>query len=81
VAKLASACGSRAYTHAADVADEKQVVAMFERMREELGTIDILVPNAGIQKDAPFEQMTLDQWKPSARGQPDGPVPLLPRGR
>ena len=62
VAKLASACGSRAYTHAADVADEKQVVAMFERMREELGTIDILVPNAGIQKDAPFEQMTLDQW-------------------
>ena len=32
---------------------------MFARMFEEFGTIDILVANAGLQKDAPFEQMTL----------------------
>jgi glucose 1-dehydrogenase len=53
---------SRAYAHRADVSDEKQVQEMFQRMLEELGTIDILVANAGIQKDAPFEHMTLEQW-------------------
>jgi glucose 1-dehydrogenase len=62
VARQAGGCGSRAYAHQADVADEKQVRAMFERMFDELGTIDILVANAGIQKDAPIEQMTLEQW-------------------
>lgn len=62
VVKAASHCGSRVLAHAADVSDEKQVDAMFERMFAELGTIDILVANAGIQKDAPFEQMTLEQW-------------------
>jgi glucose 1-dehydrogenase len=35
---------------------------MFERMRQEFGTIDILVPNAGLQQDAPIENMTLAQW-------------------
>lgn len=62
VATEAMRCGTRAYAHQADVSDEKQVEEMFRRMIQELGTIDILVANAGIQKDAPFEQMTLDQW-------------------
>jgi glucose 1-dehydrogenase len=35
---------------------------MFARMIEEFGTIDILINNAGLQQDAPIEQMTLDQW-------------------
>ncbi len=35
---------------------------MFARMFEAFGTIDILVANAGLQKDAPFEQMTLQDW-------------------
>ena len=35
---------------------------MFGRMMEELGTIDILVSNAGLQQDAPIEEMTLAQW-------------------
>ena len=54
--------GSRAYIHQADVSQEDQVSAMFEKMKAELGTIDILINNAGLQKDAPFEEMTLDQW-------------------
>ena len=54
--------GSRAVAYQADVSQEDQVCAMFARMREEFGTIDILVSNAGIQRDAPLEQMTLDQW-------------------
>jgi glucose 1-dehydrogenase len=31
-------------------------------MFETYGTIDILINNAGLQQDAPFEEMTLDQW-------------------
>jgi glucose 1-dehydrogenase len=55
-------CGSKAYAHCADVSDEPQVVEMFQKMVKEFGAIDILINNAGLQKDAPFEQMTLDQW-------------------
>ena len=32
-------------------------------MVQEFGTIDILVNIAGIQKDGPIEQMTLEQWQ------------------
>jgi glucose 1-dehydrogenase len=53
---------SRAIAIKADVSKEDEVRAMFERMFAEFGTIDILVPNAGLQKDAPFERMTLEQW-------------------
>ncbi len=54
--------GSKASTHKADVSKEDQVQAMFQRMLKEFGTIDILINNAGLQKDAPFDEMTLDQW-------------------
>ena len=58
----ASRCGSRVIPHRADVSEEDQIRAMFERMFAEFGTIDILVNNAGIQIDARFDEMTLEQW-------------------
>ncbi|MFJ6835946.1 SDR family oxidoreductase [Streptomyces sp. NPDC091209] len=54
--------GVRALAHEADVSDEGQVVGMFARMLEEFGTIDILVANAGLQRDASVTEMTLEQW-------------------
>ncbi|MFJ7943296.1 SDR family oxidoreductase [Streptomyces sp. NPDC096354] len=57
------AFGVRAYAHQADVSDEDQVVGMVARMVEEFGTIDILVANAGLQRDAPSVEMTLAQWQ------------------
>ena len=54
--------GAKAYAHKADVSQEEQVQEMFRRMLEELGTIDVLVNNAGLQRDAPFHEMTLAQW-------------------
>jgi glucose 1-dehydrogenase len=54
--------GGQAYAHHADVSQEDQVEAMFARMLAELGTIDIMVNNAGLQRDAPLEEMTLKQW-------------------
>src|SRR5437773_4921713 len=56
------ATNGRAITHRADVSNEDEVRGMFERMFKEFGTIDILVPNAGLQQDAPIESMTLAQW-------------------
>ncbi len=46
----------------ADVSDEDEVLRMFAQMFERFGTIDLLVNNAGLQQDAPFENLTLQQW-------------------
>jgi glucose 1-dehydrogenase len=54
--------GSKAIAIKADVSKEDQVVAMYQQICKEFGTIDILVSNAGVQRDAPLEKMTLDQW-------------------
>ncbi|MGH8261788.1 MAG: SDR family oxidoreductase [Steroidobacteraceae bacterium] len=62
VAAGIEAAGSRALTHLADVSNESQVDAMFARAVRELGTIDILVANAGLQRDASIHEMTLEQW-------------------
>lgn len=55
-------CGSLAYVHRADVSNEEQVRKMFQKMFDTFSTIDILINNAGLQQDASFEDMTLDQW-------------------
>ena len=54
--------GVRAYAHEADVSDEGQVVAMVAKMVEEFGTIDVMVANAGLQRDAAITEMTVEQW-------------------
>jgi glucose 1-dehydrogenase len=54
--------GARAITVRADVSDEAQVQTMFRTMIERFGTIDILINNAGLQQDAKFHEMTLEQW-------------------
>ncbi len=54
--------GPRAIAVQADVSKSDQVEAMFRRTVDELGTVDILINNAGLQKDAPIDEMTLEQW-------------------
>ncbi|MBL1105006.1 SDR family oxidoreductase [Streptomyces sp. 5-8] len=63
VVREISGFGVRAAAYEADVSREDQVVAMTERMVQEFGTIDILVANAGLQRDAPFTEMTAAQWQ------------------
>ncbi|MEV6028516.1 SDR family oxidoreductase [Streptomyces sp. NPDC052036] len=63
VVREIEAFGVRAYAHQADVSQEDQVVGMVSRMVEELGTVDILVANAGLQRDARLRDMTLAQWQ------------------
>jgi glucose 1-dehydrogenase len=54
--------GQKGLAHPADVSDETQVAKMFEHARNEFGSVDIVVANAGLQDDAPVGQMTLAQW-------------------
>src|SRR5947208_5600518 len=62
VAEEIRSFGQRAMTVLADVADEAQVQAMFAAAVREFGTIDILVSNAGMERNAPFHEMTTTQW-------------------
>jgi len=62
VADEIKASGSDAMAVAADVSQEAEVEAMFARMLGAWGGIDVLVSNAGIQRDAPVTDMTLQQW-------------------
>jgi glucose 1-dehydrogenase len=54
--------GVNAIAIKADVSVEDQVVAMFAEAVRKLGTLDILVANAGIQRDQPFHEMTVERW-------------------
>jgi NAD(P)-dependent dehydrogenase (short-subunit alcohol dehydrogenase family) len=50
----------------ADVADERQVQRLADKVVERCGTIDILVNNAGLYASLemrPFEQIPLDEWR------------------
>jgi glucose 1-dehydrogenase len=57
-----AANGGTAITYQADVSKEPDVKNMFADVIGQFGTVDILINNAGLQKDAPFTEMTLEQW-------------------
>jgi len=54
--------GGEAISFKGDVSQETEVQAMFAKHIETFGSIDIVVNNAGLQKDAKFTDMTLDEW-------------------
>jgi len=55
--------GGRAIGIAVDVTDEAQVDAAVAKTVAELGGVDILVSNAGIQIVHPIEEFTFAEWK------------------
>ena len=62
VANRIEALGRKAIAIKADVNDEEEVRSMFARAIDHFGTLHIVVNNAGLQRDAPFHDMTLEQW-------------------
>lgn len=54
--------GRRAMTVKADVACRNAVESMVNQVWNELGPIDVLVNNAGIESIVPFLDLTDDQW-------------------
>jgi glucose 1-dehydrogenase/3-oxoacyl-[acyl-carrier protein] reductase len=62
VAEWVRSKGRRALVVEADVRERSQVEAMFERAEKELGRVDVLVNNAGIETIVPFLELTDQQW-------------------
>jgi NAD(P)-dependent dehydrogenase (short-subunit alcohol dehydrogenase family) len=62
VATWVKSKGRRAVVVEADVSQRDQVEAMFEQVEKELGPIDVLVNNAGIETIVPFLDLTDQQW-------------------
>ncbi|WP_250509958.1 SDR family oxidoreductase [Caballeronia sp. GACF4] len=58
-----TANGGDAFAVAADVSDEHETDAMFDAVVKRYGTVDIVVANSGLQKDARFTELTLDDWR------------------
>ncbi|ALI98689.1 SDR family oxidoreductase [Rufibacter tibetensis] len=54
--------GGKGFICKADVGKEEDVTRMFQEAIDTYGTVDVLVSNAGIQKDSSFAEMTLEQW-------------------
>jgi glucose 1-dehydrogenase len=57
------AAGGRVVLVQADVASEPQVTDMLARVIRELGRLDVLVNNAGVQAAAPSHQAPLDEFE------------------
>jgi glucose 1-dehydrogenase len=55
--------GGEAVAVRADVSKEDQVEAMFEQTIAAWGSVDIVVNNAGLQRDAPLHEMSLRDWQ------------------
>ncbi|MCP8895923.1 beta-ketoacyl-ACP reductase [Shinella daejeonensis] len=49
--------------HKWDVSDYEACVAGIGRVEADLGSVDVLVNNAGITRDTMFHKMTPDQWR------------------
>jgi glucose 1-dehydrogenase len=62
VVEAIEAEGAKGLAIEADVSKEAEVVAMFKTAIEAFGTLDILVANAGLQRDSSMVDMTLAQW-------------------
>jgi glucose 1-dehydrogenase len=55
--------GGHAVIIEADVSKERDVRIMFSKLIDAFGRLDILVANAGLQRDAPVTEMTVEEWR------------------
>jgi glucose 1-dehydrogenase len=58
-----TADGGRALALQGSTSEEADVVRLFEQAASKFGGVDILIANAGIQKDAPIAEMSLSDWQ------------------
>lgn len=63
VADEVRALGRRALAAVADVRDETAVRAAADRVREELGPLNVLVHAAAVRSEAPFLELSREHWR------------------
>ncbi|MEW6078655.1 MAG: SDR family NAD(P)-dependent oxidoreductase [Thermodesulfobacteriota bacterium] len=51
------------YAHLCDVTDREKVMALASTAEREMGRVDILINNAGIEKHGRFCDVSLDEWE------------------
>ncbi len=61
-AALAATSGASALYDAADMTKPEQIAAMVARAEAELGSVDIVIANAGIQHVAPIDEFPIEKW-------------------
>jgi gluconate 5-dehydrogenase len=55
--------GLEVYTCPFDVTDKKHIEVGIKCLKEKIGSIDILINNAGIQRRMPLEDFTAEEWQ------------------
>ncbi len=60
--ELAGAAHVQVLYNGADMSKPAEVAALVDQTQEQLGSVDIIVNNAGIQKVAPIEEFPVDKW-------------------
>ncbi len=60
--KEVAAAGTRVIYDHANMLRHNQIAEMVERCERELGSVDILINNAGIQHVAPVEEFPIEKW-------------------
>jgi 3-oxoacyl-[acyl-carrier protein] reductase len=63
VAHEIEAAGGKALVHIGDVADTAAVQAMADATVKHFGGIDILVNNAALRREKPFDEMSYAEWR------------------
>lgn len=61
-ASVADSLSTQSIAIGADVCDTPAMESAFARCHEELGSVDVLVNNAGITRDATIRNLTLEDW-------------------
>jgi NAD(P)-dependent dehydrogenase (short-subunit alcohol dehydrogenase family) len=62
-AEKINADGGQAIGASADVSDRNAVEAALDRVRTELGPVEIMVTSAGLDAFTPFTEITMDAWQ------------------
>ena len=62
--------GYKAFGYSFNIADEEQVQTSIASIEQEVGSIDVLINNAGIQKRGPLEEISSSDWRTGHRCEP-----------
>lgn len=55
--------GRKSAAFLGDIAQEADVLKMFEAINSEFGGVDILINNAGVRHEKPFTELTMEEWR------------------
>jgi 3-oxoacyl-[acyl-carrier protein] reductase len=79
VGSIGETTGARVVGHPMDVGDRKAIAQVIAAVREELGSVDILVNNAAINPVQSVESMVMEDWDATIEANLTGPMELIRR--